>query len=546
MNWKKYFDETRLERGYEYYKKGYVYDIVINNNLVTSKVEGSYYNTYDVSITYNDDEIESMYCTCPYAYSSDNCKHMVATLHKMEEIRKSKKKIISPGNKNNQFYNTLYDLNENDLKNYIYNKYNHDTNFISDFLNEFQKESDSNIAYWEAVSTLNNLFNVDMKELYNYSEYYEETPFHQLLESFIEKDIRLLYKQEKYVEVQDLLYTIYEEIATKEDIDLYIIIDDILAACDSYLSMIIEVQDKIEQDETFNYITNNIKYEYNQYTTPHLARIGITYYTTKDYQKQLEKVLDELIEETSNISEEILLLKYELMKKMKYPIKNQENYLLKYKMCPQILEILVDKQIKDKQYQKAIDLLEEKQETHETLEDTEKLMQLYLKTDDTTQYKKQLKKLLYKNIPEMKYIQQLKNVCTLEEWIIELEQLITNYTKTHHYEFLNEIYISEERYEDLYQNIITNCPIDSIDTYRKFYEKEHGQDIIKIYEKLVREEAKTAKHKGAYLIITKYLKNMLKYPEGAKTVKPLIKTLKNKNKRKRVLIKELNEIEETL
>ncbi|WP_455645439.1 SWIM zinc finger family protein [Methanosphaera sp.] len=543
MNWKNYFDKTRLERGQDYYNRGRVYDIVIEENSITSKVEGS--STYEVSIAYHDDVIDSMYCTCPYSYSTDYCKHMVATLLKMEEIEKSKKGVInSEDTLNNQFYNTLYDLSEIDLKNYIYDKFNQDTEFISSFLNEFQEESDTELIYWEAVDKLNNIFDMDIKELYNHSEFYEQTPLHQLLESFIEVDIRQLYKQEKYVEVQDLLYKIYETIATREDIDVYIRVDDILRACDSYLSMIIEVQERIEREEIFNYIINNIKYEYNKYTTHHLARIGITYYTSKDYQRQLEQLLDELIDKNSEISEDILLLKYELMKKMKYPINNQENYLLKYKTYPEIRKILVEKQIKDKNYQKAITLLEEKEET--SIQDHEKLMQLYLKIDDIPQYKKQLKTILYKNIPEIKYIKQLKQVCSTEEWSEELEQIITNYTKTHHYEFLNEIYINEERYGDLYQNVIENCPLESIDKYKQYYENEHGQDILEIYKKLVLNEAKTAKHKGAYTLITTYIKRMLTYPNGEEIVKPLIMTLKNKNKQKKLFIEELEKIEETL
>ena len=86
MNWKSLFDEDRLDRGFKYYLENRVYDVILTDNSITSKVEGSRSKTYDVKINFHEDNIDSLYCTCPYSYADFNCKHMVATLYKMEEI----------------------------------------------------------------------------------------------------------------------------------------------------------------------------------------------------------------------------------------------------------------------------------------------------------------------------------------------------------------------------------------------------------------------------------------------------------------------------
>ena len=66
MNWKELFDEDRLDRGYNYYIQDKVYDVILTDDSITSKVEGSRSNIYEVKINFKDDDIDSLYCTCPY------------------------------------------------------------------------------------------------------------------------------------------------------------------------------------------------------------------------------------------------------------------------------------------------------------------------------------------------------------------------------------------------------------------------------------------------------------------------------------------------
>ena len=41
MDWKKLFDEKRLDKGYKYYLEDKVYDVILTDNTITAKVEGS-------------------------------------------------------------------------------------------------------------------------------------------------------------------------------------------------------------------------------------------------------------------------------------------------------------------------------------------------------------------------------------------------------------------------------------------------------------------------------------------------------------------------
>ena len=83
MQWKDFFEEHILERGYHYYRSGNVEDLSIRNDKITATVYGS--EEYDVSILMDGREIEEMECTCPYAEDGNYCKHMAAVLYAAEK-----------------------------------------------------------------------------------------------------------------------------------------------------------------------------------------------------------------------------------------------------------------------------------------------------------------------------------------------------------------------------------------------------------------------------------------------------------------------------
>lgn len=72
-----YFSFEILRRGYDYYKKGKVKEIVKLKDGVIAKVSGS--EQYEVTIILNKNKYD-MECTCPYA-EDNNCKHMAAVLY---------------------------------------------------------------------------------------------------------------------------------------------------------------------------------------------------------------------------------------------------------------------------------------------------------------------------------------------------------------------------------------------------------------------------------------------------------------------------------
>lgn len=547
MNWKELFDEDRLDRGYNYYITDKVYDVVLTDDSITSKVEGSKSNIYEVKITFKEDEIDSLYCTCPYCYADFNCKHMVATLYKKEEIEHNTRDNIYEGNLNilSLFSEIIKNIDETKLRRFIYDKFSDDTDFMEEFIGKFQEDFTPE-DFYNYESMLDNIFNIDVVELYNENGFYQETPFNRYLKSFIDDKISMLFKKEEYEYVLQLLYIIYENISQKSDVKQYIEVDTILGSCNYYLEKIIKEQSDTDNEEVLNYLLNKISYDYNEDITPYFINICITDFTKTQYLKQLDNTLDKLMNEGNN-SSTILLNKYKLMKMLEYPLVERKNFLIKNKNNRDIMNLLVEEEISNQNIDNAIELLLESKEIHGdtySLETNLLLFELYKISNDKDNAIDELKNILYDyNIKDMSYIEELKKLCTATEWNKEKEELIEFYEETYAYNFLNQLYLYEEDYDKLYENIVSKCRIETIEEYKEYIEDEHANEILNIYKNHILKEAMNSKNVSGYSLIIHYLNLMIAYKNSTDTVRNVIATLKNKYNQRKLFMEKLEEFE---
>lgn len=80
-----------FERGEEYYRHNAVNNLVERGSLITAEVEGSNYEPYVISISFDEGGVTDANCSCPYDWGGW-CKHIVAVLltctNKPEQIEK--------------------------------------------------------------------------------------------------------------------------------------------------------------------------------------------------------------------------------------------------------------------------------------------------------------------------------------------------------------------------------------------------------------------------------------------------------------------------
>lgn len=547
MNWKELFDEDRLTRGFEYYLENKVYDVILTQNSITSKVEGSRSKIYDVNINFDDNGIDSLYCTCPYSYADFNCKHMVATLYKMEEIQNNTfSSIVAKTEDNNLFTELIATVDQKQLRRYIYEKFKDDTSFKDDFINKFQQEITPEDLY-NYENMLENIFNIDVVELYNENGFYQEAPFQKYLENFINEKISLLYKNGEYSYVTQLLYIIYDNISQKDDVTQYIEIDEILKQCNYYMEKIIDAGTPVEKEEIFNYLINKIRIDYNIKTSKYLIDVCLNKYQSKVFLKQLDEILDELINNQQNISDDVLLSKYELMNKLGYTTTEKRRFLEENKSIEKVMRILVNEEINKGNYENAIEYLNYNMDMHGktySLEETLLLLSLYNSLKDMENVVRVLKIIIYDfNVEDMDFIIQLKNSMDENQWNDEKIKLIEFYKENYSYNFLNSLYVEEKDYDNLFLNITSNCQITVIEDFKQYLLDKYNDEILKIYRQVVLNEAKSSKNISGYTLIINYLDLMINYKNSSMIVKDLISVLKNKYNQRKLFMEKLEEFE---
>ena len=546
MNWEKLFDEERLIRGYDYFLRDKVFDVIITAKYISSKVEGKRNNIYEVQVNFDNDEINSLYCTCPYSYSKTYCKHMVATLYKLDEINQNKKDNINKSDSIFLFKDVLKDLDENKLKKYLYDNYKDNEEFTSKFINEFY----SNFTYEDYLdyeNMLNNIFKIDLVELYNENGFYQESPYHRYLINFINTKIDSLYDNEHYNYVLQLIYGIYENIAEKENISEYLNVDDILSSCNYYLEKIIDLDDMTLNVSIYDYILSNLKYNYDYNITPNLVGIAVDKNSSTSYLKQLDEATCSLLKQDIQVNEDLLIYRYRIMNKLSYPINDLNKFLYDNRRYYKIMDLLINKQIASNNLDTAILLLNENREIHGklySLEDTSTLIDLYIFTDNYPKAVSEIKNIIFEfDIQDITYINLLKQYQSSEEWKLSMEEIIRYYSDNNNYNFLNQIYVNEGLYDKLYVNIRDNCLLDSFDEYKNYLDEMYHDEILLLYKKEILEQAKTAKYIGAYNVIVNYLTTMLGYTGSKDVVEDTIEILKNKYKNKQMLMELLNDFQ---
>ena len=85
--WKKQFSNIILKRGQDYYKKGNVEIIEVDEDYIHAEVRSdNSWRIYDVDIEFDyQTNKPQLWCDCQYAYDGNKCKHEAAVMYAIEE-----------------------------------------------------------------------------------------------------------------------------------------------------------------------------------------------------------------------------------------------------------------------------------------------------------------------------------------------------------------------------------------------------------------------------------------------------------------------------
>lgn len=491
----KYFSLEILRRGYDYYKKGKVKQIIKLKDGYIARVNGT--EEYKVTIVLNKKDICNMECTCPYA-EENNCKHMASVLYclknndipirednikvKTEEITNFQKfKKVFKSEYNKLFHNRSY-LHENELDDYI--------SIVNKFTEEGIKYINNNI---ELAYEIFEFFIMEFDDLDVYDPYdKKEDVFKNLFNSF-----KKLFENKKiFVRFLAFIGTIYT------------------ITSDEYYF--------IHKQNMLNLLYQQIKYKWQAEDTLILLRKLYNDKRVYNYEKR-------------NIKIKEIYINYYFIDKDN-ALKLAEKCLDLGEICEFLLDLYKDDE------SKQIDLLEKMIYANKGYSNEQyyiMLIKIYKKKD-----KQKYLEMLNKHFIEHKDIEiykEIKNNYKKEEW----DKIKKDYLdKVKDSNIYIDICIEEEYYDELLKQL-ENKYIEVVNKYIKLLVKHRPKEILELYKSKLITEIDRSSCRQHYQKILSYFNNMLKMPKGKNEIKNIIVYTREKYKNRKALQEEIDFYEET-
>ncbi len=474
------FLKSILNRGYDYYILGKITKVKINNGFVTATVHGNY--NYDVELEIDDDIFIDGNCSCPYNADGKYCKHIAAVLYYLNNEREFN------SNKNYDLEDIINKIDNTKMKNFLY------TSLLNnkDLLNKFRVEFSEYFPKLSKENYKNKVYNAirSCENKHGFIDYENSDKYDYVMFEFINEADKLVDNND--YNTAFTLVTILLDSIPKTAIDDSNGSTGMVA--DSCIETILNILEKIKKDDNLlkdilNYVINEVKtlYLYN-YSID--LNIILDYFINKHlYLDEIEKSL-EIALDTSKDKEYFYCRKeyinyligiYKLNKKEENIIKLLEKYSYDQNICM----MYIDELIKDNKLDNAIKILKNNlnEDKYKSKKYAIKLSEIYYNNKRNEEYKNILYDIFYKysNYDFDIYI-KIKKLYSNTTWNEEKTKIIENIKKDKYANnILNEIFIEEKMYDDLFSNICDK-DMNYIIKYEKYLLPKYNKELLNIYK----------------------------------------------------------------
>ena len=548
-------DETILQRGLSYFKKGYVTEFSeISNGEYEANVSGT--EEYTVRLEIKNNVIVEHNCDCPYDFGPV-CKHVVASIFYLKQdelnlyeqnvslVKKKKRKSVT------QQLNELLDkVSHKDLKKFIQEHSKMDKQFRNLFLSNFAhlNESQSKEFYQKQIQSIVN----SATDRHGFIGWHEMT----YLEQGIDPIISIA---EKHFENGNYTNAIYIFTALMEEMTEAIQFSDdsngvVGGIIDSSYEALLDITSKtISEDirtDLFSYCISAFeKRLYNGWDW-HLGILHIAYNLVA-YEKEADVIIKCL--ETVNgdyEKERAQLFKLEIITKYKNEEEVQK-FINKHITNSSIRNTEIEKSFNNQEFEKAIKLCEdgikydEKDKPGLVKDWYNWLLKIAQSQNNISKIIEYARFLFIDNfMPKEDYYEILKQNIEPSKWDNFLEEIITEITPKggwKYTELVRKIFIKEKWWDRLFLMLKENVSLQNIENNESFLSKDYAQELIQLYsERLVKYVDRNMGRKH-YQTACRYLRRMKKLGGNEKANK-LIEHFKETYPKRKALLEELNRV----
>lgn len=271
---------------------------------------------------------------------------------------------------------------------------------------------------------------------------------------------------------------------------------------------------------------------------------------TESEADEIIALIDKLAANASeNDREELQLNKYNILKEFKSS-EEAENFLRDRITNFRIRDIAIQKALGNNEFNKALGLVKDGIKLLGNSSNTFvvdlyylKLLKIYQALEDNDNIIETAKYLLLNYHHEVReHYDILKQLVPQERWELFLERLIDEATRFKTWycdDLVRKIYVWEEKWDELFDNIVKQDSISDIHSYGAYLKKEHLPKIYDIYANHIYKTMERNAHRYDYSTVCMYLWQMHNLG-GTDKAKEIKETLRNTYPRRRTLIDMLN------
>ena len=540
------FPERILDRGSSYWASGAIAQLSQDGSGVwRATVVGS--RNYRVTVMPTDDEMVVCGCTCPYAADAP-CKHIAAVLLELDDLELKRELNFDeddlseddPDSETESFEALLKQADKETLMEFIRSVCWSDPLIHHKFMASMIP-SDSSAG----KPAFRRVIQAGLASAEWQGGWYDEEPGDATGPAF-----ELLERAEKLREsvswetVIDISQAVIEEmVPTLEYIDdSYGEIGDAICHATELLEDAAEQPlDGELQRSFFNWSMESVrsgKYE-GWDTEEDLMAILVALADGQEQVAELETYLNERMSELGQKQSEYPW-KYRLEStvSMKIALLRSENrtaevkaLMEEYRHLPHVLEMLIVSAWEAKDFNRVEKLAQNAIDTQakELIGLVNGWLEWQVKAaearGDDNLMQERLKKLFFKQQTVENY-RRLKKATPAEHWPEVLQDIIAELKKGRRsFYLLPEIYVEENRMDDLMEWLKKNSGFDTLDRYSAYFSKSHPEIIFGMYEKLIRDFLANNMGRKYYREVAQILRDLSKSGFSEK-VAPLVKDLK--------------------
>jgi len=568
MKWERLFAPHILKRGYDYYCDDAVKLVNVTDDFVDAEVEGS--DDYEVTITFSNNKIRSMECSCPYALDGKHCKHMAAVLYEWESELQNVSDELKEGYDIAEMGQTgqasdVISEHEVGIEEVLATA---EPSLIRSFLKKVMEEDE---RLFLRFCTLARVFN--KKQLTDY-----RLQIDAIVDRYSGRDRFISYDEagDFCTELLQILYRDVESMITVGDYQnafqlanqIFLVTGEVdIDDSDGEISMIVDsvyrvwkqLLDKVDLEakkRMFAWFKDQLMGNLIDYLQSDIEQIIFSEFDEKEFeQAKVDLVLEKLkkadqsdLELSYNYDIGKWAVRYlELLYQNNSPAKEleMEKIYERYSFNSEVRKFAIDRSLANKDYDKAITILDEslvldKAYRGLVVEYSTQKKGIYLLQGNKKAYIEQLWCLILTHKPgDLEIYRELKAEYSAEDWVVERERIFTKLSNSWQ---IASLYQEEKLTDRLLAYVLKSSGLGSLQQFEKDLATNYPKQVLAKYKEELEKLAYHTSNRKQYTYYVAVLRHMRKISGGPIVVRELVEKWQVIYKNRPAMMAELSKL----